>query len=244
MRMSASGDRSHQLTDARGARRRGEGRRARACVVGLRVEGSTGERAGERAAASEAPRRELLASGAPGHALRGVPVRGGVLPPRRLDPGGLRRDGAGQHRRRRGRAAVGRGARAGDHGSRPGGHPRGADGPCGDAARRASAAGRGEAGGVVYVRADLRDRVEPAGRARDACASPAGAVVAARHSHAGGRDPRGVRVRRRSGRRPCAVGRVRAALVRPVGGRGAVRRDVSHGRGSTTRGCATRGDAR
>lgn len=213
--------------NARGSRGRGEGRGARAGGLGVQGWEAPGR-------APQAPGRELLAHGGPGDALRGVPVRR-RLPRRRrgwLDAGGVRRDGADLDGRRRGRAAVGRGARAGDHRGRPGGDPGGAERAGGDDAGRAGGAGSAQGReGVGSMGAHLRGRLEPSGRARDACASPGGAVVGARVGDAGGRDPRGVRLRRGRGGRPGADGCVRAAVVRPVGGVGAVRRDVPGARG-------------
>lgn len=215
----------NQPAHARGHRGRGAGCGARAGGVGVQ-----GWEATEPA--SQAPGRELLARGGAGHALRGVPVRRRLPHGGRVDARGVRRDGADEHGRRRGGAAVGRGARAGHHGGGPRRDPRGAELAGGDAPRGAGGA-RGAQGrkGVDSMGAHLRGRLEPSGRARDACAVPGGAVVGARDGDARGCDPRADGGRRRHGGRSCALGRVRAAVVRPVGERGAVRRDVPGGRG-------------
>ena len=211
--------------NARGPRGRGEGRGARAGGMGVQGWEAPGR-------APQAPRRELLAHGGAGHPLRGVSVRRRLPHSRRVDARGVRRDGADLHGRRRDGAAVGRGARAGHHGGGPGRDPRGAERAGGDDPGRAGGA-RGAQGrkGVGSMGAHLRGRLEPPGRARDACAVPGGAVVGARDGDARGRDPRADGGRRRRGGRPCAFGCVRAAVVRPVGGRGAVRRDVPVGHG-------------
>ena len=216
--MPPRGEGSDQPQDARGPRRGREGRREGACGVGLR---SGREASGEPRAALAG----LLACDR-GAAVRRVSVRGRVPPARRVDAGDLRRDGADQHGRRRRRHELVGGARAGGHRGRPGGDPRGAVDARGDGACGACGA-RGER--VVSPGAHLRDRLEPSGGARDACASPGGAVVGARDGDARGRDPRGVRVRRRRRVGTCADGCVRAAVVWSLGGVGAVRRDVSGG---------------
>jgi len=208
--------------NARGPRGRGAGCGARTGSVGVQ-----GWEATE--CTPQAPGRELLAHGRTGHAVRGVPVRRRLPHGGRVDARGVRRDGPDEHGRRRGGAAVGRGARAGHHGGGPRRDPRGAERAGGDDPGRAGGAGLTE--GVDSMGAHLRGRLEPSGRARDACASPGGAVVGARVGDAGGRDPRADGGRRRRGGRPGALGRVRAAVVRPVGGRGAVRRDVPVGHG-------------
>ena len=91
----------------------------------------------------------LLAGGgaAPCGCVRGVSVRGRLLPAVGVDPRGVRRDGADLDGRRRCCAPVGRGARAGDHRCGPGSDPRGATGAVDHDPRRGGATGSRQAEG-------------------------------------------------------------------------------------------------